>query len=87
MPRSGHWVAEGAAYEPHWAYSAPVRPETPAAASPTASAHPIDRFVDATLARERLTAAPAADRRTLLRRLSLDLTGQTRRRGGLRRQP
>jgi mono/diheme cytochrome c family protein len=69
------WVAEGAAYEPHWAYSAPVRPETPAAASPTASAHPIDRFVDATLARERLTAAPAADRRTLLRRLSLDLTG------------
>ncbi|MFO1449407.1 MAG: PSD1 and planctomycete cytochrome C domain-containing protein [Opitutaceae bacterium] len=69
------WVAEGAAYQPHWAYVAPVRPEVPAAPTPTASSHPIDRFITATLAREQLPAAPEADRRTLLRRLSLDLTG------------
>jgi hypothetical protein len=58
------WVAEGAKYEGHWAYQ-PLRP-VPGS---------IDVFLDAEIARARLTKASAADRATLIRRLSLDLTG------------
>ena len=67
------WVAEGAAYEAHWAYVAPTRPALPAAAAPGSGA--IDAFVDAGLARAGLPSSPEADRRTLIRRLALDLTG------------
>ncbi|HUA59389.1 MAG TPA: PSD1 and planctomycete cytochrome C domain-containing protein [Verrucomicrobiae bacterium] len=63
------WVAEGAKYEGHWAYQ-PV--ERPAAAGP---GNPIDAFIVARLARENLSPSPEADRRTLLRRVTLDLTG------------
>src|ERR1035438_5062040 len=70
------WVAEGAAYEGHWAYQpvkrAPV-PEVAAAKAPIRN--PIDNFIQARLAREQLTPSPEADRRTLLRRVALDLTG------------
>jgi hypothetical protein len=65
------WVAEGAKYEGHWAYQ-PV--ERPAVASP-AAADPIDVFVEARLQREGLTPSPEADRRTLIRRVTLDVTG------------
>ncbi len=70
------WVAEGAEYEGHWAYAPVKRPPVPAL--PQAKApirNPIDAFIQARLAEEGLTPAPEADRRTLLRRLSLDLTG------------
>lgn len=63
------WVAEGAPYEGHWAHQ-PV--QRPAVASNT---NPIDAFVRERLVRENLAPAPEADRRTLARRLSLDLTG------------
>ncbi|MFN7766066.1 MAG: PSD1 and planctomycete cytochrome C domain-containing protein [Planctomycetaceae bacterium] len=66
------WIEEGAVYEPHWAWLAPVTVEPPAVAGVTA---PIDRFVRSRLAREGLTPSPPADRVTLLRRVSLDLTG------------
>ena len=56
----------------HWAFQPIQRPEVPA--GPTALS-PIDRFVRARLAKEGLTASPAADRVTLIRRLSLDLIG------------
>ncbi|MBM3873291.1 MAG: DUF1553 domain-containing protein [Verrucomicrobia bacterium] len=72
------WVAEGAAYEAHWAYVAPTRPALPASAASGSGAPgsgAIDAFIDAGLARAGLTASPEADRRTLIRRLSLDLTG------------
>ncbi len=69
------WVAEGAAYEPHWAYVVPKRLAVPATKIKPASTNPIDGFIGAVLDREKLTPAPEADRRTLLRRLSLDLTG------------
>jgi hypothetical protein len=76
------WVAEGATYQPHWAYIMPVRPAVPAVAAPgpaadaaKAAVHPIDAFVVAELAKRKLTLSPEADRRTLLRRLSLDLIG------------
>ena len=65
------WVAEGAVYEGHWAYQPVQRPAIPRAKS----SHPIDAFVQERLAREGLKPSPEADRRTLLRRVSLDLTG------------
>ena len=67
------WVAEGAAYEPHWAYVVPVRPAVPTLKQP--EANPIDAFIGAALERAQLKRAPDADRRTLIRRLSFDLTG------------
>lgn len=60
------WVAEGAKYEGHWAYE-PVRKP---AASDT-----IDSLIQARLAAAGLKPAPEADRRTLIRRVALDLTG------------
>src|SRR3954447_8827402 len=64
------WVAEGAKYEGHWAYQ-PVQRVAP----PPGAANPIDAFIRARLEREGLKPSPEADRRTLIRRLSLDLTG------------
>ena len=63
------WIAEGAEYQGHWAYRKPVR--TAAPAGPAA----VDQFIRTRLAAEGLAPAPATDRRTLLRRLSFDLTG------------
>ncbi len=59
------WVAEGAKYEGHWAYQ-PV--QRPALAS-------IDAFIHERLEREGLKPSPEASKRTLIRRVSLDLTG------------
>ncbi len=70
------WVAEGAIYEGHWAYSPVKRPPPPQAPPSGAPVrNPIDSFVQAGLARAGLKPSPEADRRTLIRRLSLDLTG------------
>ncbi|HVW85150.1 MAG TPA: DUF1549 domain-containing protein, partial [Bryobacteraceae bacterium] len=66
------WIAEGAKYEGHWAYQPVRRPEPPAVSG---AENPIDAFLDARLEREGLKPSPEADRRTLLRRVSLDLTG------------
>ncbi len=66
------WIEQGAEYEPHWAYIPPQQTEPPlVAASPSA----IDRFILARLAAEKIQPSPEADRATLIRRLSLDLTG------------
>ena len=67
------WVAEGARYEGHWAYEPVKRSAVPEAES--AAVHPIDAFVRARLEKEGLEHSPEAGRRTLIRRLSLDLTG------------
>ncbi len=69
------WVKEGAEYQPHWSFLAPVRPELPAVKQSDWVKNPIDRFVLANLEARGLTPAPEADRRTLARRVSLDLTG------------
>ena len=68
------WIEQGAVYQSHWAYEPVSRPPVPA---PTAGAdaHPVDRFVGAKLAPRGLALAPTAARSTLLRRLTLDLTG------------
>ena len=65
------WIAEGARYEPHWAFVAPAKPEA-AAAGGSGS---IDGLVADTLAKRGLRRQPEADRRTLIRRASFDITG------------
>jgi hypothetical protein len=69
------WVAEGAEYQPHWAYIPPVRPTPPAVKEQGWVRNPIDQFILAELERRGLKPAPEADRYTLARRLALDLTG------------
>ncbi len=66
------WVLEGAEYQGHWAFI-PV-PEKGAVPN-SDFANPIDAFVAAELKTEGLRLAPEADRHTLIRRLSFDLTG------------
>ncbi|MBA3442332.1 MAG: DUF1553 domain-containing protein [Pyrinomonadaceae bacterium] len=80
------WIDEGAVWpdsasaqdaklEKHWAFVKPVRPSLPPVANKTWSGNPLDRFVLAKLEKEKLTPSPAASKETLIRRLSLDLTG------------
>ena len=63
------WVEQGAEYQGHWSYVAPKRPEAPA--GPAAIDHLINRKLEA----RGLAPVEPADRRTLARRVSLDLTG------------
>jgi len=69
------WIREGAEYEPHWSLIKPARPEVPKVGNSWWVRNPIDNFIAARLEAAGLNAAPEADRRTLARRLSLDLTG------------
>ncbi len=70
------WIAEGAEYEPHWAYIAPKRPVVPSISIVGfARRNAVDAFVQAKLAEKRIKPSPEADKRTLLRRVFLDLTG------------
>ncbi len=68
------WIEQGAEYAEHWSFVAPKKAPVPAVARALPS-NPIDAFVRAGLAREKLSPAPEADRATLIRRLSFDLTG------------
>ncbi len=69
------WISAGAVYQSHWAFVAPVRPPEPAVTRQDWVRTPIDRFVLAKLEKEGLGPSPEADRLTLLKRLSIDLTG------------
>jgi hypothetical protein len=69
------WIAAGAEYQPHWAFIPPKRPRLPAVKNAAWIRSPIDKFILAELEKHGLGPAPEADRRTLARRLSLDLTG------------
>src|SRR6187401_846727 len=59
----------------HWAFKAPARPDLPGTKNKRWPVNPIDRFILARLEKESLKPSPAADKITLLRRLSLDLIG------------
>jgi hypothetical protein len=59
----------------HWGFQPPLRPELPSVRNGAWAQTPIDRFILARLEKEGLKPAPAADRVTLIRRLSLDLIG------------
>jgi hypothetical protein len=69
------WIAEGAKYEPHWAFIPPERPKGSEGGDPAGVAAAIDRAVTAKLAARGLGLQPEADRRTLIRRASFDITG------------
>jgi len=69
------WVAAGAEYQPHWSLIAPSRTPLPEVRQRNWVRNPIDRFILARLESSGLSPAPEADRRTLARRLSFDLTG------------
>ncbi len=63
------WINDGAIYQKHWSYEPPRKPDVPA------DVHPIDFLVQQRLQVVGLKQSPAADRRTLARRLSFDLLG------------
>ena len=70
------WIEQGARYEQHWAFTPIDKPATPALpAHADEVANPIDAFILARLAEEKIEPSPQADKAALLRRLSLDLIG------------
>src|SRR5262249_43095608 len=71
----GKWIDQGARWDAHWAYVPPKRPPLPAVADRTWPRNAIDHFILHRLEKEGLWPSPEADRVTLLRRLSFDLTG------------
>ena len=69
------WISQGAKYEKHWAYIPPVRPETPTPKNDKWSTNDVDKYILRRLSKVGLQPSKEADRKTLIRRLSLDLTG------------
>lgn len=69
------WVAQGAEYEPFWAYVIPKRPPVPQVNDERWVQNPVDAFTLQKLEEVHLKPSRQADKRTLLRRLSLDLIG------------
>ena len=69
------WIREGANWEEHWAFTTPARPASPDVKNGDWVRNPIDAFVLSRLEKEGLSPASEADKRTLIRRLSFDLTG------------
>lgn len=69
------WIAEGAPYQQHWAFVTPRRPALPTVKNRAWARNPIDLFIAARLDPEGLAPSPEADRTTLIRRVTLDLTG------------
>jgi hypothetical protein len=69
------WVKEGAKYEEHWAFVKPVRPAEPGVRQSGWVKNPVDSFILAKLESRGLAPEPEADRRALIRRVTLDLTG------------
>lgn len=67
------WIQDGAKYESHWSFSPPSRAKIPIAT--IKNKNPIDAFITAGLKSSGLKKSKRANRRTLIRRLSLDLTG------------
>jgi hypothetical protein len=70
------WIVDGAKWQKHWSLLPPMRPPVPQISNLKSEIrNPIDRFVLARLERAGLPPSPEADRTTLLRRVTLDLTG------------
>ncbi len=69
------WIEEGANWEEHWSFTSPERPELPQVAKANWVRNPVDRFILARLEADSIGPAPEADRRALIRRAALDITG------------
>ncbi len=69
------WIAQGAEWQQHWAWIAPLRPQLPELKETAWPNNEIDHFVLARLEKEGRTHAAAADKLTLIRRVTFDLNG------------
>src|SRR5262249_17326297 len=69
------WIVAGAPWQEHWAFVKPEAPTPPTVKDTRWPRNPVDQFVLARLERDGLRPSPEADKRTLLRRVTLDLTG------------
>jgi hypothetical protein len=69
------WIDAGAPWSTHWAFEPPRRPATPSVRDRDWPRNPIDHFVLDRLEREGLEPSPEAEKTTLIRRVTLDLTG------------
>ena len=69
------WIAEGAEYQPHWTFIPPARPILPAVQNHVWPRNQIDHFTLHLLEANGISPSPEADRTTLLRRVTYDLTG------------
>lgn len=69
------WIEQGAVYKPHWAFTAPKKPEVPQQDKIKWGNNEIDNFVLDKMTKSGFKPNPEADKNRLLRRVSLDLTG------------
>ncbi|MDB6025127.1 MAG: Protein of unknown function (DUF1553)/Protein of unknown function (DUF1549)/Planctomycete, partial [Verrucomicrobiales bacterium] len=69
------WPDDGKVTAPHWSFQAPTRSPVPPTKNSRWVRNPIDSFILAKLEQEKLSPSPETDRRTLIRRLSFDVTG------------
>lgn len=65
------WILDGAEYQEHWSFAPVAKPSVPIGPAE----HPVDAFLEKEMATRGLTFSPPTDRRTLIRRATLDLTG------------
>lgn len=71
----GKWIDQGAEYQSHWSFIPPQKPKVPEVTHDDLVKNPIDAFVFKRLEQAGLKPAAEADRETLLRRVTFDLTG------------
>lgn len=69
------WIAQGAPWEEHWAFTPPERPPVPPVRDSSWVRNPIDAFILAPLEQDGIAPSVTADRATLIRRASLDVIG------------
>ena len=70
-----HWVEQGSTWSTHWAFDVPRKPSLPEVRNASLAVNEIDRFILARLETEGLSPAPPGASTTLIRRVTLDLTG------------
>ncbi len=70
------WIAQGAEYQKHWAFILPVKATPPIEVKvDSVQMNPVDAFIQDRLKQAEISPSPVADPITLIRRVSLDLTG------------
>ncbi len=69
------WIEQGAEYKPHWSFITPQKPEIPEVSQKQWIKNPIDHFVLSKLEKNGLPPSEEADKETLIRRVTFDLTG------------
>ena len=69
------WIKQGAVWQGHWSFISPKQPDVPKVNNPKWVTNPIDNFVLTRLEHEKLSPSPEANKTTLIRRVTFDLTG------------